>query len=84
MAIYWKDGRLVMELLGDVGKTEDGKFYLKKWSFNDGKTWICNSDNRIDTQTLSFEAKSGTSIGKDEHMWYNKFNKKYLKEKRNE
>ena len=29
MATYWKDGKLVMEFLGDVGKTEDSKFYLK-------------------------------------------------------
>lgn len=79
MAIYWKDGRLVMELLGDVGKTEDGKFYLKKISLNNGETWICENDSGIDTQFLSFEAKGGTSIGKDEHMWYNKFNKKIFK-----
>lgn len=82
MKIYWKDGQLVMEFLGDVQKTENGNFYLKKWSFNDGETWICENDNEIGVQPLSFETKSGTSIGKDEHMWYNKFNKKYLKEKR--
>lgn len=84
MKIYWKDGKLVMELLGDVQKTEDGKFYLKKWSFNDGETWICENDNEIDVQPLSFESKSGTSVGKDKHIWYNKFNKKYLKESINE
>jgi hypothetical protein len=81
MKIYWKNGNLVIELLGDVQKTEDGNFYLKKWSFNDGKTWICENDNEIDVQHLSFKAKSGMSIGKDKHMWYNKFNKKYLKER---
>lgn len=81
MKIYWKDGKLVMELLGDVQKTEDGNFYLKKWSFNDGETWICENDNEIDVQPLSFEAKSGTSISEDKHMWYNKFNKEYLKER---
>jgi hypothetical protein len=72
-----------MELLGDVQKTEDGNFYLKKWSFNDGETWICENDNEIDVQPLSFEAKSGMSIGKDKHMWYNKFNKKYLRRENN-
>ena len=77
MKIYWKDGKLVMELLGDIEKTKDGKFRLKKWSFNDGETWMCENDN----EPLSFEAKSGTSIGKDKHMWYNKFNKMFKERK---
>ena len=36
----WQDGSLVFTMLADVGETKDGKKYLKKWSFNNGKDWI--------------------------------------------
>ena len=37
---WQEDGSLAFTMLADVGETKDGKKYLKKWSFNDGKDWI--------------------------------------------
>ena len=57
---WQEDGSLKFTMLADVGKTKDGKFYLKKWSFNDGKDWIypCNIDNVKTTESRGGEGKS--------------------------
>lgn len=51
---WQKNGSLKVTMLADVGKTKDGKFYLKKWSLNDGENWIypCEIEEAIESKDV--------------------------------
>lgn len=55
---WQEDGSLKFTMLADVGETKDGKKYIKKWSFNDGKDWIypCELD---DAETIELKNARG-------------------------